>query len=134
MATDARAMMSPIEGFSPRKIERRTDVEGTLRLLRKHKRTPMNVRGLVRCGLSTQQTLIQDLSDGGLGLAGADGLQPGAEVTVALITGEKRTGIVRWWLAGRCGIQFHLPLSAGDAFREAVIRRANAKPRQTKSP
>ncbi|MFM9938127.1 MAG: PilZ domain-containing protein [Hyphomicrobiaceae bacterium] len=102
------------------------DVENRLRLLRRYDRTIINVRAVVHAGLSAQQTIIRDMSEGGVGLTGAAGLYPGTEVRIALVTGDMRTGIVRWWLAGSCGIQFHEPLRVGDAFREAAMRRAKS--------
>lgn len=103
---------------------KRIDVESKLRRLRQCDRTIANVHATVRAGISSKPTLIRDVSDGGLGLIGADGLFPGCEVRVALVTGETKTGIVRWWLAGACGVQFHEPLQANDAFRNAVLRKS----------
>ncbi|HRK17688.1 MAG TPA: PilZ domain-containing protein [Hyphomicrobiaceae bacterium] len=95
-----------------------------LRLLRRHKRTPLKVRAIFHSGLASKPTFIRDLSNGGLGLSPADGLSPGSSVTVALITGEKKHGIVRWWLAGSCGVQFHEQLEDNDTFMTAVLRKA----------
>lgn len=103
---------------------KRIDVETKLRRLRRHDRTIANVRAVFRAGLSEKPTLIRDLSDGGLGLIGADGLFPGCEIEIALVTGETKAGVVRWWLAGACGVQFHEPLGTNDAFRNGVLRNS----------
>lgn len=97
-----------------------------IRLLRRHKRTPINVRALFHAGIASKSTVITDISKGGLGLSPANGLYPGCEVTIALITGETTTGIVRWWLAGSCGVQLHKPFHDNDVFENAVRRKASA--------
>ena len=102
------------------------NLETKRRRLRRDQRTTVNVRAIVQSGRYSKPTMIQDLSDGGLGLVGADGLFPGSEVKISLVSGENKTGTVRWWLAGSCGVQFHRPLEACDPFREAVIRKAAA--------
>lgn len=103
------------------------DVESKLRRLRRHQRSIINVRAIVHSGQSARPTIIRDMSEGGVGLEGAYGLFPGSEVTVALVTGEFKSGVVRWWLSGSCGVQFHEPLKEGDRFWLAALRKAGAK-------
>ena len=129
MASLKRKVMDAIIA---RSIQERAEIEtaekevSNLRLLRRHKRTAINVRAIVHIGLASQPSVIKDFSKGGLGLSPADGLYPGSDVTVALVTGETKTGVVRWWLAGSCGIQFHEPLGPNDAFESAVQRKARS--------
>lgn len=106
---------------------RRTDQGRNVRLRRRHDRVSINVRAVVYCGIASRTATICNISDGGLGLEGAGALCPGSEVTIALVSGETRNGVVRWWLAGRCGIEFLAALAPGDAFRDAAIKRS--KPR-----
>lgn len=103
-----------------------------VRPLRQAQRTAVNVHAVIYSGLSVQSTIIRNLSEGGAGISGAYGLFPGSKVVIALVTGETRSGVVRWWLAGRCGIQFDRTLGPDDAFRQAVLRRllASAQPSQ----
>lgn len=106
----------------------RNDQAGTVSAagirLRRHKRTEANVRAIVRSGSRFQPTLVRDISRSGLGLAGANGLFPGGEVEITLLNGLRRTGVVRWWLAGNCGIQLHEPLADNDVFFKYVLGRA----------
>lgn len=113
---------------------RRTDVETKLRRLRRHERSVINVRAIIHCGLASKATLICDMSDGGLGLVGADGLFPGCEVEIALVTGESKTGVVRWWLSGACGIQFHDLFESDDPFRKAVLRKSAVRMTRSQNP
>jgi hypothetical protein len=94
-----------------------------VRRLRIHPRTHVHLRAVVETAGSFRTTVIRDISVGGLGLKGADGLFPGCEVEVTLLTGQSRKGIVRWWLAGCCGIEFQAKLEPGDPFLEAVLTR-----------
>ena len=99
-----------------RKLERRSGERALIR-----------VRAIVNSGSLSQQTVLRDISNGGVGLEGADGLFPGCEVTIILLSGEQRSGVVRWWLAGRCGVQFHQPLGSEDEFCDAVMRRFSTR-------
>lgn len=96
----------------------------SIRRLRRHQRTKVNVRAIVRSGSCFQPTLIRDISSSGIGLAGAYGLFMGSDVEVSLLNGERRAGVVRWWLAGNCGIEFHEPLKDEDRFLAATMGRA----------
>ena len=120
-----------IAGSAPRSSEQ-SFVGDTLRLRRRHTREVVNVRAVVYCGIASQPVTICDISNGGVGLEGAGALFPGSEVNIALMTGEQRSGIVRWWLAGRCGVQFEQPLPPGDGFRSAALKRS--KPRDPAAP
>ena len=51
-----------------------------VRLLRRHKREPVNIRAVVYCGIACRSATIYDISDGGVGLEGAGALFPGSEV------------------------------------------------------
>ena len=107
-----------------------SDGETKLLRMRRHQRTQVNVRVIVHSGLSAKQMLIRDMSNGGLCLVGAYGLFPGCEVKISLITGETRLGIVRWWLAGTCGVRFIQPLEHDEPFRKAVEKRRATTPSQ----
>ena len=110
----------------------------SVRALRQAHRTTVDVHAVIYSGLSVQSTIIRNLSEGGAGISGAYGLFPGSKVVIALVTGETRSGVVRWWLAGRCGIQFDQKLGTDDAFRLAVLRRqpsgASARARRDQLP
>jgi hypothetical protein len=83
-----------------------------------------NLRAVVYAGATFQTTVIRDISLGGVGLSGAHGLFPGEPVTITLLNGLSRSGIVRWWLSGCCGVQFDKPLTSDDPFFETAARRA----------
>ena len=121
------APSTEIAGSAPRDTSGQTFVGDNLRLLRRHKRELVNVRAVVYSGIASQPATIYDISDGGVGLDGAGALFPGSEVKIALMSGETRSGIVRWWLAGRCGVEFDALLGQGDVFRSAALKRS--KPR-----
>ena len=113
----------------PGDVDHRTETkpqsfEATNWRLRRHQRTQIGVRAIVRAGLSSKPIVIRDISSGGVGIAEAVGLFPGSEVTICLVTGESKVGVVRWWLAGSCGVQFREPLTEDDRFFKAVYRKA----------
>jgi hypothetical protein len=93
-------------------------------LSRQHDRMRTNLRAVVYAGTTFQSTVIRDISFGGVGLSGAAGLFPGESVKITLLNGQSRSGIVRWWLSGCCGVQFQKPLTSDDPFFEAALRRA----------
>jgi hypothetical protein len=93
---------------------------------REHNRMRTNARAVLYAGTTFQSTVIRDISFGGVGLSGARGLFPGERVTITLLNGASRTGVVRWWLGGCCGVKFDEPLTSEDAFFETAVRRAGA--------
>jgi hypothetical protein len=97
-----------------------------VRPLRRHPRTQTRLRAVLYARDTFIPTTIRDISVGGIGLEGAYGVFPGDRVSIALISGEKRTGIVRWWLNGCCGVQFDTPLAATDPWL-ARAERAGAR-------
>ncbi|MBS0242218.1 MAG: PilZ domain-containing protein [Proteobacteria bacterium] len=92
--------------------------------LRGFERVKVDVRAIVYSAGSSQMTMIRDISRGGAGIKGAVGLYHGAEVVLALVTGEKCTGTVRWWIGGACGIQFTDLLEPSDPFLCAIEKRS----------
>lgn len=93
---------------------------------REHDRVRTNVRAVIYSGTTFQSTVIRDVSLGGVGLSGAHGLFPGERVTITQLNGASRSGVVRWWLGGCCGVKFDEPLTRDDPFYEAAARRAGA--------
>jgi hypothetical protein len=91
---------------------------------RQHNRVRTNLRAVLYAGTTFQTTVIRDISLGGAGLSGAHGLFPGEPVTITLLNGASRSGIVRWWLGGCCGVQFDKFLTTDDPFFETAMRRA----------
>ncbi len=81
---------------------------------RSEHRFPVRIRGLLYHGGIYQTTMIENLSTKGAGLRGASGIAPGDSIAIQLLDGRELTGEVRWWLAGRCGIEFHTPIQADD--------------------
>ncbi len=94
--------------------------------LRQHGRMRTKVRAVLYAGTRFQTTVIRDISLGGIGLSGADGLFPGEPVTITLLNGASKSGVVRWWVGGCCGVQFDEPLTSEDPFFTSAARRAGA--------
>jgi len=59
-----------------------------------------------------QYPSIRSLSQSGIRLDGAFGLQPGDAVSVKLPSLEAVSGTVEWSVGGFCGIRFDSPLDA----------------------
>lgn len=93
---------------------------------REHNRMRTNVRAVIYSGTTFQSTVIRDISLGGVGISGAHGLFPGESVTITLLNGASRSGVVRWWLSGCCGVKFDEPLASDDPFYVTAARRAGA--------
>jgi hypothetical protein len=83
---------------------------------------------LHHCG-RFQTTFIRDYSVAGVGLVGARGITIGDWITIELLSGEKITGTVSWWLAGRCGLMFDTPLEESSS---AYQRLETARQRRLK--
>ena len=93
---------------------------------RQHSRLRTSVRAVLYSGSTFQTTVIRDISLGGIGLSGAEGLFLGEPVKITLLSGASKTGVVRWWLGGCCGVQFDKPLTSDDPFFVTVERRGGA--------
>ena len=94
---------------------RRDASDGTnVRLLRRTPRQAVNIRALLYVGKTFQTTRIVDVSAGGAGLCGALGLSKGDRIRIVLLDGRELSGVVQWWVMGRCGVAFLLPLAAND--------------------
>ena len=72
------------------------------------------IRAILYKGDSFQSTLIRDVSAGGVGLRGAIGVFAGDKVALQLLDGRRLEAVVRWWLAGCCGLAFTEPLGPDD--------------------
>lgn len=106
---------------------RKLNPDSRIRLLRRHPREATNTRGVVHYGVASVAVRISNISTGGIGVEGAAGLFPGTEVKIALVTGEARSGVVRWWLAGSCGIEFDELLVPDDPFLTEVRKRSKSQ-------
>jgi hypothetical protein len=93
---------------------------------RRHARRMTRANAILYTRSVFQSVSVVDFSSGGLGLAGTAGLFPGDKVTVALTTGEKKSGVVRWWLSGACGVQFDAVSEEDDPFLVKLQKKANA--------
>lgn len=120
--TDATAFLSEYQ-FSLIDLQAYRE-ERRKQLMRRYPRRPVNTRAIARAGIASKAVTISDISNGGLCISGAEGLFPGMEVTVSLVTGLSRVGTVRWWLAGNCGLQFEKPLAPDDEFLADVVKRS----------
>ena len=89
-------------------------------------RFPVNIRALIYFDGKFQSSVIQDLSTGGAGLSGANGLLPGDNITIQFLDGRTVPGTIRWWLAGKCGVAFDTALDASDPLFLKVKKSAVA--------
>jgi hypothetical protein len=93
--------------------------------LRRHPRCPTRIAAILHKGTRFQSTTIEDVSCGGVGLAGAYGVLPGDDVTIELLNGRKLQATVRWWILGRCGVAFKNQLANDDPLlSQAEARKA----------
>jgi len=84
------------------------------RLLRREERTPVQIRASLYYATTFEPAIICDISRHGAGIEGCRSVMPGDEVTIKFLDGRKLTARVRWWLAGRCGVLFDVPLEPDD--------------------
>lgn len=91
---------------------------------RRHVRMKTHTRAIVYREMVCLPTVIRDISNSGVCLSGAAGLFPGQALTIALLNGEKRDGVVRWWLNDCCGIQFKQCLAIDDTFYLTALKKA----------
>ena len=96
----------------------------TVSCLRRHQRTPVAAHAVLYSGSGFQSTVIRNFSEGGVGIEGATGVFVGDTVTVALPTGQSRSGKVRWWLNGWCGIQYDQVADMHCGFHLALLKKA----------
>ena len=89
-----------------------TDHGGTIK--RRFERKAVSVRALLHCNGKFQTTTIEDLSQGGARLRGAEGVSVGDVVLVELLNRRQLRGEVRWWLANHCGLSFTESLAEND--------------------
>lgn len=112
---------------SIRKIAKSAEaVAPQIRLLRRHRRLPTQIRAVLYHHDSFQPTTIFDTSVGGVGIEGAKGLFHGDEVKIGLVSGQTYSGVVRWWFNGRCGIAFKDVLDDDDALMQLASRKMRA--------
>ena len=81
---------------------------------RRYSRKNVSIRALLHSNGKFQTTTIEDLSQGGAQLRGAEGISIGDVVLVELLDRRQLHGEVRWWLANRCGLSFSDNLSESD--------------------
>ncbi len=90
---------------------------------RKYARLHVRKAAIVYYRKTFQSVLIVDVSIGGVALEGAGCLFAGDRVNITTMSGRSVLGVVRWWLAGRCGIQFDEELDESAPFyRDATSR------------
>lgn len=97
----------------------RSDKASAFVNLRAHVRRPVRMNALLYLGSSFQTVRVKDLSRGGAGLERCGALHVGDRVVISLVSGRKLDGVVKWWLAGNCGVQFDVPLASDDALLAA---------------
>jgi hypothetical protein len=115
---------------SIRKIEKGAETTAPqIRLLRRHRRLPTQIRAVLYHHDSFQPTTIFDTSVGGVGIEGAKGLFHGDEVKIGLVSGQTYNGVVRWWFNGRCGIAFKNVLDDDDALMQLASKKMRAMSR-----
>ncbi len=81
---------------------------------RRFARKTVSIRALLHCNGKFQTTTIEDLSQGGARLRGAEGISVGDIVLVELLNRRQLRGEVRWWLANQCGLSFTEGLADND--------------------
>lgn len=89
-----------------------------------YQRHPTRLHAILFCRGKFQTTTIHDLSQGGAGLTGAFGVMPRDEVAIEFLNGKRLTAAVRWWVNGRCGIVFDIPLQADDPLLRKALKRS----------
>jgi hypothetical protein len=47
-------------------------------------------------------------------------LSKGDRIKLVLLDGRELNGVVQWWIMGRCGVAFLLPLEANDPILGAL--------------
>ena len=93
--------------------------------VRKYARLRVREAAIVYYRKTFRSVVIVDVSKGGVALEGAGGLFAGDRVNITTVSGHSVLGVVRWWLAGRCGIQFDEELDERAPFyRDAASRCA----------
>lgn len=68
----------------------------------------------VRCNRDWRDALARDVSPGGLGLEGVEGLRPRDTVVVDMRSGRRLVGCVMWVDGPMCGVGFGTPLPPND--------------------
>lgn len=68
-------------------------------------RTRTRIPATVDTGTQTFQATIFDISPGGLGMSGVEGLSHGALITIGVGSLKTLKGEVRWCRADRCGVR-----------------------------
>jgi PilZ domain len=114
---------SDIDAREPRPEQalRRAAIDvSNVRPLRRTPRQTVNIRALLYVGKTFQTTRIVDISAGGAGVCGALGLSKGDRIKLVLLDGRELNGVVQWWIMGRCGVAFLLPLAANDPILGAL--------------
>ena len=92
---------------------------------RLHTRYSVKKRAILHFRDMFATVTILDVSWSGLGLSGAPNVFVGDRVSIALLNGKMVSGVVRWWIAGRCGIEFLD--DTPTLFQELIQRRDLAK-------
>ncbi len=93
--------------------------------VRKHDRLRVREAAIIYYRKTFQSVVIVDVSKGGVALEGAGGLFTGDRVNITTLSGNSVPGVVRWWLAGRCGIQFDEELDERAPFWRDVTSRCD---------
>ena len=89
---------------------------------RAHTRTPSKVRAILYLHGTFHRCIVRDYSCTGLGLECDVALYEGDIVRIALLNGQSRTAVIRWWLHNRCGVSFEEKLIESDAFCKVLNR------------
>jgi hypothetical protein len=81
---------------------------------RRDERRKILIRAICHFRATFAPVEIVDISKGGYGMSAAPSLQAGDLVEIVLLNGRKLPGSVRWWINGRCGVQFTGRLEEDD--------------------
>lgn len=90
------------------------DNDGAFAEKRAYQRHRVHIEARVHAGGEMQQTIINDISAGGVGLDRAIGIAANDEIEIEFASGRRIAAKVVWKVSGSCGVQFATPLAADD--------------------